>query len=412
MKRPIACLMAAILAGGALCVAACAEPEEKDAFADFNETARTYAERAVLLNDSVREKYWQEIVLFMYHYYPNFTEDATGDMSTAYAWPYTETVAANWRIATLSEGAKNNVSDYYKKTIEGFEYYRSFRNDYHVYCASRATEIGFAGGDTYYDDNVWISREFLNAYEMFGDETYLETSEGVAEFIWSGWANDDLGGIYWCEQKKNSRNTCSNAPASLLFARLYEATGDETWLDRAKRVYDWTYETLRDPSDNVYWDNISNEGNINTWKFTYNTGSMISAGVKLYEITQEERYLNEAKASALGAYNCWFKEKDGRDYKVIDSTNPWFNVLLLAAWTELYPYDKEATLTYIQAYEANLNYAYENFLYDDLIPADWVNGWSKDEEGNFVIKSANVLDMAANSENFGTLAYFYQYVKE
>lgn len=411
MKRPIACLTAAILAGGTICFAACTETP-KDPLADLNETARTYAERSIALNDSVREKYWQEDALFMYHYYPNFTSDASGDMSTAYAWPYTETVAANWRIATLSEGAKESISDYYKKTLDGFEYYRSFRNDYHVYCASRATEIGFAGGDTYYDDNVWISREFLNAYEIFGDETYLETSEKVAQFIWSGWANDELGGIYWCEQKKNSRNTCSNAPGSLLFARLYEATGDEVWLERAKQVYQWTYDTLRDPSDNVYWDNISNEGNITTWKFTYNTGSMISAGVKLYEITNEESYLEQAKASALGAYNYWFKDREDRDYKVIDSTNPWFNVLLLASWTELYPHDQEATLTYIQAYEANLNFAYENFLSDGLMPSDWVNGWSKDEAGNFVIKSANVLDMAANSENFGTLAYFYQYVKE
>lgn len=411
MKRSIACLMAAVIAGGTVCMAACTEPET-DPLTGLNETARTYAERSIALNDSVREKYWQEDALFMYHYYPNFTSDASGDMSTAYVWPYTETVAANWRIATLSEGAKESVTAYYQKTIEGFEYYRSFRNDYHVYCASRSTEIGFAGGDTYYDDNVWISREFLNAYEVFGNEDYLETSEAVAQFIWSGWANDELGGIYWCEQKKNSRNTCSNAPAALLFARLYEATGHTEWLDRARQVYQWTYETLRDPSDNVYWDNISNEGNITTWKFTYNTGSMISAGVKLYEITQDESYLEQAKASASGAYNYWFKDREDRDYKVIDSNNPWFNVLLLESWTELYPHDREATLVYIEAYEANLNYAYENFLFDGLIPSDWVNGWNSDEDGSIVIQSANVLDMAANSENFGTLAYFYQYVKE
>ena len=411
MKRSIACLMAAVIAGGTVCMAACTEPEA-DPLTGLNETARTYAERSIALNDSVREKYWQEDALFMYHYYPNFTSDASGDMSTAYVWPYTETVAANWRIATLSEGAKESVTAYYQKTIEGFEYYRSFRNDYHVYCASRSTEIGFAGGDTYYDDNVWISREFLNAYEVFGNEDYLETSEAVAQFIWSGWANDELGGIYWCEQKKNSRNTCSNAPAALLFARLYEATGHTEWLDRARQVYQWTYETLRDPSDNVYWDNISNEGNITTWKFTYNTGSMISAGVKLYEITQDESYLEQAKASASGAYNYWFKDREDRDYKVIDSNNPWFNVLLLESWTELYPHDREATLVYIEAYEANLNYAYENFLFDGLIPSDWVNGWNRDEDGSIVIQSANVLDMAANSENFGTLAYFYQYVKE
>ncbi len=419
MKRKIAFFTAsALLISAAGAMAGCGSG---DPYKDFNDLARLYAERSVLLNESVREKYWWgDETMLMFHAYPNETEDATGTMSSAFAWPYTETVAANWRVATLSDGAKKKIKSYYKRTLDGFEYYRAFRNDHHAYCASRAGNIGYASGDTYYDDNVWISREFLNAYEILGGEDYLQTSINVAKYVWSGWANDDLGGIYWCEQKKNSRNTCSNAPASLLFARLYETTQDGEWLERAKRVYDWTHEKLMDPSDNVYWDNISNEGNITNWKFTYNTGSMISAGVKLYEITKEERYLNEAKASAKGAFNYWFKDRAGRDYKVIDSTNPWFNVLLLAAWTELYPHDKAATLPYIEAYEANLNYAYADLSDENLMAPDWANGWKRNEDGSVNYgayggdygKGVNVLDMAANAENFGTLAYFYQYIKE
>ena len=411
MKKIVALLLSAcFVAAACVGIVGCDPAEEKNMYDGLNETAAMYAERAVQLNESVREKYWVDVTLFMYHYYPNM-DASDGDLSTAYCWPYTETVAANWRIATLSDTLNEYVADYYRDTVEGFEYYRGFRTDYTTYCSSRATTVGMAGGDFYYDDNVWVSREFLNAYEELGDEDYLEKSVAVAEFVYSGWANDSLGGIYWCEQDKNSRNTCSNAPASLLFARLYEATGEEVWLERAKQVYQWTYDTLRDPSDNVYWDNISNSGSITTWKFTYNTGSMIAAGVKLYEITQESSYLDQAKASAAGAYSYWFKEREGYDYRVIDSVNPWFNVLLFDAWVELYEYDPEGTLPYIEAYEANLNHAY-SMLHDGLMPSDWVNGWSKDENGAPVISKANVLNMAANAENFGTLAYFYQYVKE
>ena len=46
------------------------------------------------------------------------------------------------------------------------------------------------------------------------------------------------------------------------------------------------------------------------------------------------------------------------------------------------------------------------------MPSNWVTGWKKNDAGEPVIEKANVLDMAANSENFGTLAYFYQYIKE
>ena len=51
---------------------------------------------------------------------------------------------------------------------------------------------------------------------------------------------------------------------------------------------------------------------------------------------------------------------------------------------------------------------------------DWANGWKRNEDGSVNYgayggdygKGVNVLDMAANAENFGTLAYFYQYIKE
>ena len=168
MKKAVCVALSAVCMLSAAGLAGCGSAP----FAGFNEKAKEYAERAVLLNESVREKYWEKDVLSIYHYYPNVTEDASGDRSPAYVWPYTETVAASWRIATLSNGAKKDVTSYYKSTLEGFEYYRSFRDDYHTYCASRAVNVGFAAGDTYYDDNIWISREFLNAYEVFGDEEY------------------------------------------------------------------------------------------------------------------------------------------------------------------------------------------------------------------------------------------------
>ena len=114
MKRIVASALALVLCSA--CFAGCGEEEP---FSGFVDPAREYAERSVSLNDAVREKYWQEAVLFMYHYYPNFTTDASGDMSTAFVWPYTETVAASWRIATLSDGAKTEVGEYYKKLLEG-----------------------------------------------------------------------------------------------------------------------------------------------------------------------------------------------------------------------------------------------------------------------------------------------------
>lgn len=406
MKKATVFVLAAALL---FSMAACGKT---DNFKNFSDAARLNAERATELNNLVEEEYFVPVAKMAYHYYPNENGE-NGDLSTAFAWPYTEIAAANYRIATLSEGCLNDVKDYYVSTLDGFEYYKAGRNDYTCYSASRSPIAGSAGGDTYYDDNIWIAREFLNAYELLGDEKYLLVSKGVCEYVWSGWANDELGGIYWKEQQKTSRNTCSNAPAVILFCRMYEQSNDSKYLERALKIYDFCYSNLRDPSDNVYWDNVNNFGSVDRAKYTYNTGSMIAAAIKLYEIKQEQKYLDHAKASAAGAYAYWFRESD-RGYRTITSSTPWFNVLLLDGFTELYRYDKSA-MTYIADYEANLDYAYENFRCEaGFMSANWSDGFTKDGDGNLIVNKLNVLDMAANAENFAHLAYFYKnvYVSE
>ena len=46
------------------------------------------------------------------------------------------------------------------------------------------------------------------------------------------------GGIYWCEQKKESKNTCSNAPGSVLALKLFKATNDSSYFEKGKKLYD------------------------------------------------------------------------------------------------------------------------------------------------------------------------------
>ena len=46
-------------------------------------------------------------------------------------------------------------------------------------------------------------------------------------------------------------------------------------------------------------------------KWTYNTGVMISNGVRLYKITGEQTYLDSAIASSEGAYNYFVRPLNG-----------------------------------------------------------------------------------------------------
>ena len=77
-------------------------------------------------------------------------------------------------------------------------------------------------------------------------------------------AKDDAlgGGIYWKESPRDSKNTCSNAPAVVLALKLYQVTNDPSYLETGKEVYKWVKSKLQDPADYLYWDCIKIDGTV------------------------------------------------------------------------------------------------------------------------------------------------------
>lgn len=71
-----------------------------------------------------------------------------------------------------------------------------------------------------------------------------------------------------------------------------------------QKLYDWTKEKLQDPSDYLYYDNLTLDGQVNKTKFPYNAGQMLQASVLLYNLTKQNSYLEEAQrlASACSQY--------------------------------------------------------------------------------------------------------------
>ena len=103
---------------------------------------------------------------------------------------------------------------------------------------------------------------------------------------------------------------------------------------------------------------MNTAGAVNKTKWTYNTGVMIQNGVRLYQITGEQRYLNEAIESAQGAYDYFVKTRNNISFTYPDH-DPWFNTKLLRGYIDLYPYYKNAD-NYIQAYYKFINYGYDH----------------------------------------------------
>lgn len=187
--------------------------------------------------------------------------------------------------------------------------------------------------DRYYDDNQWIGIAALDGYNLNKDKKLLEIGSTVYRFMISGMDTVLGGGIYWMEQRKDSKNTCSNGPGVLVALKMYSATKNTDYLDTAKLLYDWTKATLMD-EDYLFWDNIHvKDREIDKKKYSYNVGTMLESAAYLYQITKEKKYLNEALKMAVSSDKYFLREDRFKD-------DYWFSAVLLRGFKRLYSIDK------------------------------------------------------------------------
>ena len=174
-----------------------------------------------------------------------------------------------------------------------------------------------SSGDFYYDDNAWICYQLIEAYELLGDEKYLELAENNLEFLWTGW-REKGGGIYWSKDF-NSVGTCSTSPTGVCFLRAYMLTGKEDYLDKGTQIYDWL-------AKNVYSGGLVLEGPGSNWKPSYDNGTFLMNACLLYKITGEKKYKNTAKALSNAVIVHAFKASTNRNGKTTVSlqTNPYY----------------------------------------------------------------------------------------
>lgn len=166
--------------------------------------------------------------------------------------------------------------------------------------------------NVFYDDMEWIALAMVRTYDATGQERYKTAALSVWDDIKTGWNDNAGGGIAWKKDQLWSKNACSNGPASILAARLYQQFGDENDLEWALKIYNWQKETLFNPSNGSVYDNIdSRSGEIQkNWIFTYNQGTFLGAALELYSITGEKVYLNDAQKAADYTLNALVNSND------------------------------------------------------------------------------------------------------
>lgn len=164
--------------------------------------------------------------------------------------------------------------------------------------------------DRYYDDNVWIVLALADLADLTQDGQWRERAVQTMQFVLSGEDETLDGGLYWRENERRSKNTCSNAPAIAAALRLYQGTSDPAHLATAQRLYAWTNAHLQD-TDGLFFDAIGIDGSVHKKKWSYNSALMIRANTLFYEITHEPSLLAEAQRIARAAQSYWVRPETG-----------------------------------------------------------------------------------------------------
>ena len=306
----------------------------------------------------------------------------------SYLWPYSGTFSA---VNALFEATHDKK---YKKLLDsrvlpGLEEYFDTQRVPNAYSSYIRTA---PASDRFYDDNIWLGIDFTDTYQMTKEQKYLDKAQLIWKFIESGTDSILGGGIYWCEQKKESKNTCSNAPGSVLALKLFKATNDSSYFEKGKKLYEWTQRNLQDSADYLYFDNIRLDGKIGKAKFAYNSGQMMQSAALLYQLTKNPIYLKDAQNIARECFNYFFADftpaTNEETFRMLKKGDIWFTAVMLRGFIELYQIDKDKT--YINAFNKSLSYAWDNARDEKGLFNTDLTGNNKDERKWLLTQAAMV----------------------
>lgn len=330
--------------------------------------------------------------------------------------------------------------DYYSGTFSLTSFTQT--RNWTVYGVNRGKSKGGAsvgGRENVYDDQQWLVRELIEAYHLTGKAEYLRKAEYLTEYVLDGWDctvknGKERGGIPW-GPGYYSKHSCSNGPMVsplVWLSEAYKGKSDQaTWryidlsdghtrkaeqmpksdyyLMFARKVYAFQKDNLmmkdgsRVYADNLNGPNIGGDiqyetvdgeryrkpadlNDFNGPALSYNSGAMLSGAADLYRVTGDNVYLKDLQALVVDSFRAFAKlgqQKAGYYSYAIDGFNNWFNGVLLRGYVDAFPYDSAASAP-IDSFQKNLDYAWDNYLNEDMLPPSLLVGWNTDRSRNNV----------------------------
>lgn len=280
------------------------------------------ADRAVASYNALQQYFYQHDGSHLYlEWYPK----GDGDNSYSYEWPFSQARIGAIDLANMAYGVGSSyIADVQDRAIGQENYWNAKGGTTSLpgYDSYAVAPYG-GGGDMFYDDNEWVGLADIQTYLTNGDQQALARAKQIFALVVSGWDSNpthaDPGGVFWTQASwSHDRNTISNMPGAELGLRLYQITHDQSYLDWATKMYDWTNKYLLAPNG-LYYDHVDLQGNVNKDQWSYNQGVPVGVNVLFYQITSDQTYLDRAEKLANAALQ--FYVADGGLY----TQPPYFN---------------------------------------------------------------------------------------
>ena len=151
----------------------------------------------------------------------------------------------------------------------------------------------------FFDDSAWWALAWIAAYDLRGENRYLDAARTIFTHMLSGWDGTCGGGVWW-NQERTYKNAITNELFLTLAVQLHQRVpGDEDYRTWAMRAWEWLHGSGMIGASGLVNDGLTaacvNNGGP-TW--TYNQGVILGGLAALYQSTGDQAYLRQGEVIA------------------------------------------------------------------------------------------------------------------
>ncbi len=193
----------------------------------------------------------------------------------------------------------NNDPDLHSKLL--FEAAR-LKNRYEESILTKASHYY----NTALDDCAWNAMLYMMFYELTNDTWYVKITKDLINDAITRWTDPSDGALYYKDGVKFKSLYTTGLVMAIL--DVYDVTGEQEWLDKAKFHYSWMESLLGRP-DGLYWtdatssapkgkdtpNRINEAGSVS---FLAGNQAMCVIAKRLYNIEKDEIYLARIKKTS------------------------------------------------------------------------------------------------------------------